>query len=472
MQATRATFIRRNSSSNVSPTNSSVGDHVGPISVPRPLFGKLIDFLEDKWGTKVIRSKNAFYCAAQQEQPIAWLNSQDTVTIFLIDRASGKRNATQIRIEDILLPTPIRVEYSTYPSLLCHLIRISGGGVVRWFNKFYSTGTGGVLAELVSSERIKIFETQGLFGVSKEVELKWHAAIEVPKEQYIHLLNFLEQEKGEEVARIGNAFYPKDSGDFLRTVLKSPATVDQDTARLLDTEVLAELVSQETVRLRDGTTKRISDLVLKNRVYRKHVYFCASCQSFIRQPYRATIHETESGKHALTYVSSYLFVVDETKRQASRNRKRKFPEILYRFWGIERGKVADKRRRSRKQPSIVSIPIAAASSTAFRARPVPTTNLLLAADISVDGHAVTAEEKIKALQRLEAEENGTSMVEQEQHPEQELLVEKSREIPPAGTTGPTIPLEVRHRLRKSKEIEVALQREAGVVIGLPELEMV
>ena len=96
MQATTSTFIRRNSSSNVSPAN-----HVGPISVPRPLFGKLVDFLEDRWGTKVIRRKNAFYCAAHQEQPIAWLNSQDTVTIFLIDRASGRRNATRIRIEDI-----------------------------------------------------------------------------------------------------------------------------------------------------------------------------------------------------------------------------------------------------------------------------------------------------------------------------------------------------------------------------------
>ena len=467
MQATTSTFIRRNSSSNVSSAN-----HVGPISVPRPLFGKLVDFLEDSWGTKVIRRKNAFYCAAHQEQPIAWLNSQDTVTIFLIDRASGRRNATQIRIEDIQLPTPIRVEYSAYQSLLCHLIRRSGGGVVRWFNKFYSTGTGSVLAELVSSEGVKIFETQGLFGVSKEVELKWLAAKEVPKDQYIHLLNFLEQEKGEEVTRIGNAFYPKDSGDFLRSVLKSPATVDRDCARLFGTELLAELVSQETVRLRDGTTKRISDLALKKRVYRKHVYFCASCQSFIRQPYRATTHETESGKHALAYVSSYLFVVAETKRQPLRKETRKFPEILYRFWGIERGKVADKRRRSRRQSPIISIPTAATSSTAFKSRPVPLTILLLAADISVDGHAVTSEEKIKAVQKLEAEENGTPGVEQEQNPEQQLIIETSREIPSIEKTGRSIPLEVRHRLRKSREIEAALQREAGEVFGLPELELV
>ena len=333
MQATTSTFIRRNSSSNVSSAN-----HVGPISVPRPLFGKLVDFLEDSWGTKVIRRKNAFYCAAHQEQPIAWLNSQDTVTIFLIDRASGRRNATQIRIEDIQLPTPIRVEYSAYQSLLCHLIRRSGGGVVRWFNKFYSTGTGSVLAELVSSEGVKIFETQGLFGVSKEVELKWLAAKEVPKDQYIHLLNFLEQEKGEEVTRIGNAFYPKDSGDFLRSVLKSPATVDRDCARLFGTELLAELVSQETVRLRDGTTKRISDLALKKRVYRKHVYFCASCQSFIRQPYRATTHETESGKHALAYVRLLSLRCSRDKETAIEEGNAKVPRDTIQILGNRKRK--------------------------------------------------------------------------------------------------------------------------------------
>lgn len=257
----------------------------------------------------------------------------------------------------------------------------------------------------------------------------------------------------------------------MRTVLKSPATVDRDNARLFESEVLAELVSQETVRLRDGTTKRISDLALKNRVYRKHVYFCASCQSFIRQPYRATTHETESGKHALAYVSSYLFVVAERRRQTSQKETRKFPEIVYRFWGIERGKVADKRRRSRRQSPIISIPTAATSSTAFKSRPVPLTILLLAADISVDGHAVTTEEKIEALQRL-AEENGTPGVEQEENPEQQLLIETSQEIPSFEKTGQAIPLEVRHKLRKSREIQVALQREAGEVFGLPELEMV
>jgi hypothetical protein len=94
------------------------------------------------------------------------------------------------------------------------------------------------------------------------------------------------------------------------------------------------------------------------------------------------------------------------------------------------------------------------------------------ADISIDGHAVTAEEKIKAVQRLEAEENGTPGVEQEQNPEQQLLIETSREIPSVEKTGQSIPLEVRHRLRKSREIEAALQREACEVFGLPELELV
>jgi hypothetical protein len=52
------------------------------------------------------------------------------------------------------------------------------------------------------------------------------------------------------------------------------------------------------------------------------------------------------------------------------------------------------------------------------------------------------------------------------------IIETSREIPSVEKTGQAIPLEVRHRLRKSREIEAALQREAGEVFGLPELEMV
>jgi hypothetical protein len=381
------------------------------VSLPAHLFGKLIDFLEDRSGSRVVRRKNAFYCVARPDRPIAWLNSKDTLTIVVRGDSTlgAKRNAIQLRIQDIRLPEDIRVEYATYQSLLCQLVRSSRGGVTRWFNKFYSSETGNVLAELISSEKIKIFETQGLFVVSWEVELeKKYAPIELPQEQYLRLLNFLEQESGGgEVARIGNAFYPKEKAMLLRSALKSPATIGRDTAGLLETGALAELVSQEIVRLRDGTSKSISGLVLKNRVFRRHLYFCQSCQSFVRLPFRATTHGgTESEKHSMTYVSSHLLVVPELKRRAPKEGKihKRFPQILYRFWGIgEKGRVVDKRKISRRKQSssIVGIPTVTPAPAIFTVRPVPTTTLLLAADISVDGHTVTIEEKIGALQTLD-----------------------------------------------------------------------
>jgi hypothetical protein len=481
MQATTSTFIRRSSASKeVTPNDSWLGNHRRPISVPAHLFGKLIDFLEDKSGTKVIRRRNAFYCAAQQEQPIAWLNSQDTVTIVLRDGASGNRNAIQVRIEDIQLPTPIRVEHATYQSLLCRLVRSSGGGVVRWLNKFYSTATGNVLAELVSPEKIKIFEASGLFGVSREVELKEYAPIiGVSKEQYLRLLNFLEQEQEEggggekEVIRIGNLFYRKETAELLRSALRSPATIDSDTASLLRSGMLAELVSQEVVRLADGTNRKISDLDPKYRVIRKHLYFCESCQSFVCQSFRATTHREESGKHPLTYISSYLLVAPKTRRQQSSKETRKFPEILYRFWGMEKGKLVDNRRASRKQSSmVVRIPIFRPSAPAISSQKRPTTILLLAAEILVDGHIVTAEEKIEGLQRLESEENGMTSDQQAQIPTTELIGETPSQnlSSDRNLSEEASPLKAPHKLRKSKEIEKALQRESLDV--LPELESI
>lgn len=471
MQATTSGLFRRNSPPKTTIADSSLGNHRGPISVPEHLFGKLIDFLEDRSGTKVIRRKNTFYCAAQPNQPIAWLNSQEIATIVLRDSSSGNRNTIQVRIEDIQLPKPIRVEYTTYQSLLCQLVRSSGGGVVRWFNKFYSTVSGCVLAELVSSERIKFFKTQGLFGVESEIEFKQYAAIEVPKERYFRLLNFLEQERRDEVARIGNTFYPRETAELLRTALRSPATVDRETANLLNFGALAELVSEESVRLSDGTTKVISELVLKNRIFRRHLYFCASCQSFIRQPYRSTFHGAESEKHSLTYVSSCLFVVPETKRHASRKQS-KFPEILYRFWGIENGKVAGNRRISRKQsPTMINIPTVSTSLVAVRARRAPETTLVLTADIRIDGHIVTAEERIEAIRRLEAEDNGTTIDQQPQRPVQQSLIETPQEIPSGENfREDASPPRVRKKLRKRNEVEAALKSEAAV--GLPELELV
>jgi hypothetical protein len=474
MQATATTsFVQKNAKPKVQ-ADYSPRSHSGPINVPRHLFAKLVDFLEDRNGTKVIRRKNGFYSSTQPEQAIAWLNSRETVTIALRDTSSGNPNAIQVRIEDIQLPEPIRVEHTLYQNLLYQLVKRSGGGVVRWFNKFYSTATGSVLAELVSPENIKIFETSRLLGVSREVELREYAPIiGVSKEQYLRLLNFLEQE-GEEVVRIGNLFYRKETAELLRSALRSPATIDPDTACLLGSSMLAELVSQQVVRLADGTNRNISDLFLKNRVIRKHLYFCASCQSFVRQSFRAKTHRAESGKHPLTYISSYLFVAPQTRRQKSGKETCKFPEILYRFWGMEKGKLADNRRTSRKQSSMaVSIPIFRSSSTALSSRTQPTTILLLAADILVDGHIVTAEEKIVALQRLESETKGTTSDQQVQMPATELISETpSQNLSAVGdqVSEEASPLKAHHKLRKSKEIERALRREALDV--LPELEPV
>lgn len=466
MQA--ATFAQRNPrSTRGAAAVSSPAKYQPPVSVPRPLFVKLVDFLEDKWGTKVVRNKNAFYCTAQQH-PIAWLNSPEAVTLVLIDSASGSRNRIQVRIEDIQLPTPIRVEHRIYQNLLCHLVRRAGGGVVRWFNKFYCTGTGKVLAELVSPDRINVFETQGLFGVSKQVYLNDYAAIEVPRDQYIHLLRFLEQEKGEEVARIGNSFYPRDLSEVLGTVLRSPATVEQESAHLLNTKILAEIISPEVVRLYDGTTKRITELVLNKRVYKKHLYFCGSCQSFIFFPYRAAVHEQGSEAHLLTYVSSHLVVVPAFKRWASR--KEKFSQILYRFWGMENGKVRNE-RTSRRRSALVSIPIASSTIAVIKPRPIPTTMLLLAAEISVDGHVVTEEDKRRVLERLDTEE-GRFVDEQELAQTTQLPIEEPLERLAENTTKEVpSPLEIRRRLRKNWEIEGALRREEREVSELPELEI-
>jgi hypothetical protein len=449
-----------------------------PTRVPEPLLRKLLDFLEDKWGTRVVRRRDAFYCEGQllqqPPQPIAWLNSPDTVAISLIDSTSGKRESIQIRIEEIQLPTMMRVERKTYQSLLLHLIRRSGGGVVRWFNKFYCASTGNVLAELISPESIRLFGTAGLFGVSKVVDLRSYTAIQVPWEKYVRLLDFLAQEKGEEAVRIGNSFYPKYMTEILQAALRSPATVDPVSAHLLGTKLLAELVSEEIVRLRDGITKRILDLALTRRVLRKHLYFCSSCQSFIRQPYRATVHETESGIHTLSYISSYLFVVPQTRKQSPLKGKPPFPEILNKFWGIEKGMLANTTRISRKESSTMScIPSVGSAWRTIRTRDTPATTLLLAAEISVDGHIVTAEEKIETLRRLESEGNEPRVDQQLQAPTTQLsLGEIPEEIPsPAGNFRvESNPVRVRHTLRKRREIERALKSEN--ISKLPELESV
>lgn len=457
MQAATATFSPRNSPAK-SAAQPSTEKYERSISVPLHLYRKLEDFLEDRWGVKIARRKNAFYTATQPDQPIAWLNSQETVTIVLIDHTSGRRNMIQIRIEDIQLPTPIRVEYRIYRSLLYHLIRSSNGGVVRWYNKFYATRTGMVLAELVSPQKIKLFHLQGLFGISSQVDLKDYAAIEVQREQYIHLLNFLEQEEGDEVARVGNAFYSKEVSETLRTVLKSPATVEMDSVLLMSTKLLAELVSQDTVRLSDDTTTRISELVLTRRVYRNHLYFCSSCQSFIRIPYKATVHERLSDIHALTYVSSNLVVVPVSKRGTHRNEKKEFPEILNRFWGMEKGKVTKEgtRKISKKQPLLPHIPRAGTTRVA-KQRPVSTDMLLLLADITVDGHVVTNGEKSMALHRLQSEEDRV---------EELSLLEGHKEGPAEKTTREEPgPVDIKRKV-KGLEIKESLHREVSEIAEL------
>ena len=345
----------------------------------------------------MIRRKNSFYCAPRPEQPIAWLTSRETVTLLLTDRTSGRRSAIDVRLDDIQLPAPIRIDHRIYKSLQYHLIRSSGGGVARWFNKFYSTVTGRVLAELVSPEKMRLFEAEGLFGLSKMVDLESYA-IEVPRELYFHLLNFLSQEAGGEVVRAGNAFYAKQVSESLDAILRSPAAVTNHDAIVLSTKILAELVSKEEIRLPDGTRKRIGDLVLTRRVRRNHLHFCSSCQSFIQTPYRTATHESEFGKHALTYVRSHVVLVPISKKKEA---KKKFPEILYRYWGVEQGKVArEGKRPGRRSLSPLDIPTAGTTALA-KPRTVSSTFLLLVAVITVDGKLVTEEAKRDALQTLE-----------------------------------------------------------------------
>jgi hypothetical protein len=379
------------------------------IILPRQKFEKIVDFLEDKWETKVSRRNNAFFLEDKQEHPIAWLNNQDSITLVLVDKTSGRKNSFHVRIDDIQLPTPIRIDHRIYRNLLYQLVRTSGGGIVRWFNKFYETATGRVKAELVSQEKILIFESEGLFRTSKIVDLNTCAAMQVSREQYFHLLDFLTQESGEEIIRIGNGFYPWKAREFLDSIVKSAGTVSKSTLKELGTALLAELVSNDTIRLPDGTIKKISNLALTRRVHRNHLYFCSSCQSFVRTSYRTSTHQSQSGNHSITYVSSSITLVPIYKARTPKKASKKFPEILYKFWGFEKGKVPKEKTRRRdgmekQSPITVEIPIAGKTKLA-EPRAVSTTMLLLTADIAVDGHQVTREERVLAFRRLEVEES-------------------------------------------------------------------
>jgi hypothetical protein len=407
---------------NRNPTTESF--HLGYSTKPRiyniqfHLYRRLLDFLEYKWGSKVSRVKNSFYSESHPEKPIAWLDSQNTVTIVPTQCFSRDRNLIHTRIEDIELPTPIRLEYGTYQNLLFHLIRSSSGGVVRWLNKIYSARTGAVLAEIISPQKIKLFESQGLFGVSKEVELSGYASIEVQRDQYVHLLNFLEQGTGEEVVRVGNTFYSRGTIEKVRDALKFPQTVEPKIAQLMKVKFLAELVSQETVRLSDGTVKRISDLALTKRVYRTYLYFCNSCQSFIRTTHRTNIHQRLSEMHSILYLSSDLVLLPipkvDTSSSKEKMEKGDFADSLHRFWGVEDGKVAESRRRGRnsnknkreEQQPLLLLPLIpkVGAIVLAKLRSSPNNILLNLADITVDDHVVTDEEKILALQRLQVEE--------------------------------------------------------------------
>jgi hypothetical protein len=431
----------------------------------------------------VIRRKNTFYLVAPSQnnppQPVAWLDSQDKVTIVQRDPSSGKRGTIQIRLEDIHLPSPIEVERESYRGLLCDLVKSSGGGVVRWINKFYSAETGRVLAELLSPEKVNLLElkNQGLIGASKEFELKKYASIQVPREQYLRLLNYLEQ-GGNEVTRIGNAFYPWKIAQLLKTALRFPATIGRDTAKLLRTSKLAELVSQEVVWLPGGSERKISDLTSNKRIFRKHLYFCSSCQSFVRLPFRATIHDgSDSAKHVLKYISSYHFALPEIRR-SDRGRSRsvtKFPKALYKFWGVERGRtVVNGQKISRRQsvPTASLLPKASIGKP-IGVRPVPLTTFLLAAEITFGDHIVTENEKIEVLQRLEAEEElGITAMGPQKMPE--ALVETSLiETPPIEMLplGPEIEKDSVTKIRARRRGKIVVRRTEPFV-ELPELELV
>jgi hypothetical protein len=491
------------------------------INVPPHLYRKLLDFLEDKWETSITRRNDVFYTtttSGQQIEPIAWLNSQDTVTIALKEEdkcpstqstSSSQRSSNtssnntilRVKIQDIKLPTPIRVEYKLYQRLLFHLIRKSKGGVTRRYNRFFSTFNGCLLAELASSNRIKVYETHGLplFGVvvsSREIDLNEYApSIKVPAIQYLHLLHYFEKESGsEEISRISNTFYPKPLADSIRQALKTPSCIDRKTACLLESTRIAELVSQEVVRLRDGTEKKISDLVTrKERILRKHLYFCQSCQSFLQQPYKTTIHKKESEEHVLTYLSSYLLAVPEIAHYGETKRTRRletsslsalrgFPSTLQKFWGMEKGKLADNNKnKGRKHHAPVYVPsITQGKSKPITTRTYPKIDLLLLADaeISIDGRSISREERISALQRLEAEDQGILGYQEVQKapshesPPKEIYYQEK--IPSSSSrckineeegNSPTKTL--RRVLRKKEQIKKALQEEDQVFEILP-----
>lgn len=378
-----------------------------PIVLPQVQYRKIIDFLEYKWGTNIVKRNNEFFRASRQDRPIARLSSEGSLIVALVDQTTGRWHEVKTKIEDIELPKPIMVEQRIYRNLLYQLAR-SSEGIIRWINKFYSTATGNLIAELVSNEKIRIFKTEGLFEPAGIVSIEDFAAVRVPKEQYFHLLDFLVQQSGGEVRRVGNEFYPSKENKLLDSILKSLGTISKSTTSYLNTTILARLVSSSAVRFPDGTTRNICDLVLSSRVYRAHLYFCNSCQSFVRIPYRTTMHQSKSGNHEVTYVSSSINLVQISKTKATKKHTKKFPEILYTFWGIEKGKVPREKRKGnlakdKQFQTIDSLPIYADKSR-LKARAESTTSLLLSAEIIIDGYRLSSEERVLAHQRLEGSE--------------------------------------------------------------------
>ncbi len=223
----------------------------GLIILPYVQFRKIIDFLEYRWGTNIVKRHNEFFRATRQDRPIARLSSEDSLTVALVDQTTGRWHEVKTKIEDIELPKPIVVDQRIYRNLLYRLAR-SSEGIIRWINKFYATKTGNVVAELVSTDKIRIFKTEGLFESSGLVSLEDYASIKVPKDQYFHLLDFLVQQSKGEVRRVGNEFYPSKESKFLDSILKSLGAIAKSTTFYLNTRILAELVSSSTVRFPEG----------------------------------------------------------------------------------------------------------------------------------------------------------------------------------------------------------------------------
>lgn len=373
------------------------------ILLPHPQFRLVLDFLEDKWGTNVVKKRNEFFRANQQDRPIARL-SGDSLFVALVDRRTGNWHELKTRIEDIELPRPILVERKIYRNLLYRLVRTSGEGIVRWINKFYGTQTGKVIGELLSNEKIRIFETRELFESSRIVSIEDYVAIKAPMQQYFRLLDFLVELTCGEVRRIGNEFYSSKDTKLLDSIVKSPGTVSKSITSYLNTRVLAELVSTEEVRFPDGTTKKISHLLLTRRVHRAHLYFCDSCQSFVRIAYRSCTHQGRSGIHAITYISSSIALLPISKSGNAKKETKKFPESVYKYWGMEKGKVRGERSkwsRGKESRSVIDKLPFAQNTCISNPRAVPATPLLLTAQIIIDGHLVTSEERKLAFQRLE-----------------------------------------------------------------------